>query len=155
MSCIASATVACLGLASCILLQPSVLDGSAASASQQAPTPRSVWDGVYTAEQATRGASVYAARCGSCHGSSMEGGEMAPALSGPTFLGNWDGLTVGDLVDRTRSTMPLDDPGSLSRAAVLDVTAEMLRANRFPAGQVPLEARPEVLGQIRLHAYKP
>ncbi len=59
---------------------------------------------------------------------------MAPALLGPMFLGNWDGLTVGDPFDRTRSTMPLDDPGSLSRAQVSDVTAEMLRANRFPAG---------------------
>jgi quinoprotein glucose dehydrogenase len=148
-------TVACLGLASCILLQPAFVRGSAASASQQPAPARTVWDGVYTAEQAARGASVYAARCGACHGSSMEGGEMAPALSGPTFLGNWDGLTVGDLFDRTRSTMPLDDPGSLSRVQVLDVTAEMLRANRFPAGQTPLEARPEVLGQTRIQAYRP
>jgi quinoprotein glucose dehydrogenase len=85
----------------------------------------------------------------------MEGGEMAPALSGPTFLSTWDGLTVADLFDRTRSTMPLDEPGALSRVQVVEVTAEMLRANRFPAGQAGLEARSEVLGQIRIQAHAP
>jgi mono/diheme cytochrome c family protein len=122
---------------------------------QQVSEARTVWAGVYTEEQATRGAAIYAARCGSCHGPLMEGGEMAPGLTGPTFLATWDGLTVGDLFERTRATMPLDDPGALSRVQVLEVTAEMLRANRFPAGQTGLEARTELLGQIRIQAHAP
>jgi quinoprotein glucose dehydrogenase len=125
------------------------------SHAQQPPPTRSVWDGVYTKEQATRGEPIYAARCESCHGATMEGGEMAPALTGPTFLANWDGLTVGDLFDRTRLTMPQDDPGSLPRNQLADVTAEILRVNRFPAGETDLDTRTEVLKQILIQAYKP
>lgn len=135
----------------CSVVLPAVL-----LAQQPAPASgaRTVWDGVYTDEQAVRGATAYAARCASCHGASMEGGEMAPGLAGPTFLGNWDGLTAGDLFERTRTTMPLDEPGALSRAQVADITAAMLRANGFPAGPASLDARTDVLGQVRIQSYK-
>ncbi len=126
-------------------------------AQQPAPASaaRTVWDGVYTDEQAARGATAYAARCASCHGAAMEGGEMAPGLTGPTFLGNWDGLTVGDLFERTRTTMPLDEPGALSRAQAGEVTAAMLRANGFPAGPASLPTGTEALAPIRILAYRP
>ena len=32
-----------------------------------------VWDGVYTAEQAKRGAALYADNCASCHGLALGG----------------------------------------------------------------------------------
>ena len=35
----------------------------------------SVWDGVYTEEQAGRGQALYAKECASCHGASLSGGE--------------------------------------------------------------------------------
>ena len=35
---------------------------------------RSVWDGVYTAEQALRGAPLYQQSCAECHGPDMSGG---------------------------------------------------------------------------------
>jgi len=37
------------------------------------PSERSVWDGVYTAEQAKRGEALYANNCASCHGSALGG----------------------------------------------------------------------------------
>src|SRR4249920_3323096 len=73
----------------------------------RAQETRSVWDGVYTEEQAKRGAVLFNAECASCHGSTGEGGEMAPALAGPSFTANYDGLTVGDLFDRSKTTMPV------------------------------------------------
>ena len=39
---------------------------------------QTVWDGVYTAEQAKRGAEVYANHCASCHGLALTGGEVCP-----------------------------------------------------------------------------
>ncbi|PYR94394.1 MAG: class I cytochrome c, partial [Acidobacteria bacterium] len=36
---------------------------------------------------------------------------MTPALTGGAFMANWDGLTVGDLFDRIRISMPADRPG--------------------------------------------
>src|SRR2546423_11279807 len=84
---------------------------------------RSVWDGVYSADQAKRGQALYNAQCASCHGDTLTGGESAPPLAGGEFLSNWSGLSVGELFDRTRSTMPQNKPGSLSRAANAEILA--------------------------------
>lgn len=120
-----------------------------------AQTSRSVWDGVYTAEQAKRGGALYANACASCHGSALNGGESAPPLTGGEFFSNWDGLTVGDLFDRIRVSMPADKPGSLTREQDADILAFMLSINQFPQGQTELEHRTEVLKQIRFEAAKP
>ena len=100
-----------------------------------AQTSRSVWDGVYTEDQAKRGAEVYAKECASCHGADLNGGESAPALAGGGFLSNWNTLTVGDLFERVRLSMPQDNPGQLSRQQDADVLAFMLQANRIPGRQ--------------------
>jgi cytochrome c553 len=63
---------------------------------------RSVWNGVYTREEADNGRGLYAKACGSCHGDQLTVGEMAPAGAGGDFLSNWDGLSVGALFDRNR-----------------------------------------------------
>src|ERR1700676_3706232 len=79
-----------------------------------AQTTRSVWDGVYTSAQAQRGAALYANNCASCHGTALGGGESAPPLTGGEFSSNWYGLTVGDLFERIRTTMPANRPGRLT-----------------------------------------
>jgi len=113
-----------------------------------AQTTRSVWDGVYTEDQAKHGAAVYAKECASCHGAELGGGESAPALIGGAFLTNWNTLTVGDLFERIRQSMPQDDPGRLSRQQDADVLAFMLQANEFPAGKTELDKQTEVLKLI-------
>jgi len=120
-----------------------------------AQTSRSVWDGVYTSEQAKRGATLYANDCASCHGSALNGGESAPPLAGGEFFANWNGLTVGDLFERIRVSMPADNPGKLRREQDADILAFMLSMNQFPDGQTQLEHRIEVLKQIRFEATKP
>ena len=96
---------------------------------------KSVWDGVYTEEQAKRGEPIYRKECASCHGEMLTGGESAPPLTGGAFLANWNGLTVGDLFDRIRKTMPQSAPGRLTRQQDSDILAFMLSANKFPAGK--------------------
>jgi mono/diheme cytochrome c family protein len=120
-----------------------------------AQTTRSVWDGVYTADQSKRGRELYAKECASCHGSDLTGGESAPALAGPGFLSNWTTLTVGDLFERTRVSMPENNPGKLSRAQISDLIAYLLSANRFPEGKAELDKQAEVLKQIRIDAEAP
>ncbi len=119
-----------------------------------AQTSRSVWDGVYTDDQAKRGRALYGDHCGSCHGASLEGGESAPALTGGEFLSNWNGLTVGDLFERIRSTMPQNKPRSLSREVNADILAYIFSANQFPAGQAELPHAAEVLKEIKIEASK-
>jgi mono/diheme cytochrome c family protein len=118
-------------------------------------TSRSVWGGVYNADQATRGGALYAQQCASCHGTDLTGGESAPPLAGGEFLSNWNGLTLGDLFERIRVSMPADRPGRLSRAQDADVLAFMLRMNQFPAGKAELEQQTEALKQIRFESSKP
>jgi mono/diheme cytochrome c family protein len=115
---------------------------------------RSVWDGVYTDEQASRGEALSRKECMSCHGVGLTGGEAAPPLSGDAFLSNWNGLTVGDLFDRIRKTMPQDNPGRLSRQQDADILAFVFSLNKFPAGKTELDNRTEVLKQIRIEANK-
>lgn len=124
----------------------------------QAPTSsesRSVWDGVYTEEQAKRGESVYRKECAACHGDLLTGGESAPPLTGAVFLANWNGLTMGDLFDRIRKTMPQSAPGRLTRQQDADILAFMLSVNKFPAGKTELYRQSEMLKEIRFEAAKP
>jgi quinoprotein glucose dehydrogenase len=116
---------------------------------------RSVWDGVFSADQARRGQVRYRELCASCHGDTLEGGESAPPLAGGEFLANWNTLSVGDLFDRTRNTMPQSKPGSMSRETNAEIMAYLLSANQFPAGKEALPQSSEVLKEIRIEAIKP
>jgi mono/diheme cytochrome c family protein len=127
---------------------------SFSGAAQQATAARSVWDGVYTAEQAKRGEPLYAQHCSSCHGSTFEGGEMAPPLAGGAFNANWNGLSLGDLTERIRISMPQNSPGSLSRQQYVDILATMLGGGEFPQGKTELPRDVESLKQITFEAMK-
>jgi quinoprotein glucose dehydrogenase len=116
---------------------------------------KTVWDGVYTDEQAKRGAEVYAQKCAMCHGDSLGGVESAPPLTGPAFYANWEGESLNALFDRIRMSMPLDNPGSLSRAQNADVVAHMLNIGGYPAGSTALEGQTGVLTGIKVLTYKP
>jgi len=120
-----------------------------------AQPPRSVWDGIYTKEQAERGAALYADRCARCHGETLGGMEAAPALTGTSFYSNWEGEALEALFDRMRSSMPQDKPGSLSRAQNADVLAHMLRAGGYPAGTTALDGQAGALAGIVIRTYRP
>jgi mono/diheme cytochrome c family protein len=113
----------------------------------QAPA-RNVWSGVFTADQASQGKTVFENKCVTCHGAELNGGEMAPPLAGAMFTGNWTGQSLGDLFTRIHATMPQNDPGSLTNAEVAQVLAYILSFNQFPAGAAPLPSDEASLGQI-------
>jgi quinoprotein glucose dehydrogenase len=115
---------------------------------------RSVWDGVYTDEQAGRGKSLYNEHCASCHADTLMGGEMSPPLVGGDFLSNWNGLTLGELFERIRTTMPQNKAGKLSREVNADITAYILSVNKFPAGKAELPHTVEFLKEIRIDSEK-
>jgi cytochrome c len=110
---------------------------------------------VYTDEQAKRGEAIYYERCAMCHGPQLEGADMTPPLTGGEFTSTWNDLTVGDLFERIRITMPLNNPGVLSRQQNADVIAFILKANRWPAGAAELSREVAVLKEIKIEAVKP
>jgi len=94
---------------------------------------------LYTADQASAGAAVYAQACAACHGGQLEG-VAAPALKGSVFweMATAQGLTVDSLLDVIVNTMPQSDPGSLKPEDYAAVTAYILQQNGYPAGTTAL-----------------
>ncbi len=127
-----------------VVLQPSVT-------AQQ----KTVWDGVYTEEQAKRGQTAYEQECASCHQADFAGDGFAPGLAGPEFAAAWDGLPVSDLLERIRQSMPPSNPGAVTPAAKVDIIAYLLKGNRIPAGTTELPKEPDGLKQIQYKASKP
>ena len=116
---------------------------------------RSVWDSVYTIEQASRGESTYVRTCARCHGPTLAGQDEAAPLTGGAFLASWDGRTLAELHDRVRTTMPTDTPGVYGRRDITDVIAYVLKFNQFPAGKNELPVGDEELKAIGFVSAKP
>ena len=113
-------------------------DRGAAGAAEASLT---VWDGVYTAEQAERGVVPYLENCATCHGEDLGGGSNSPGLVGVSFQFLWGGKTLHELYEAIRTTMPTDNPASLPRETYLDILTYMLQVNEFPAGDEELDAK--------------
>src|SRR5436853_6520417 len=116
---------------------------------------KSQWEGVFTEEQAKRGEPLYAQYCASCHGPDLAGGEMAPGLTGGEFSSNWNDLSLGDLFERIRVSMPQNAPGSLSRQQDADILAFILSKMNMPSGSAELPTQTEALKEIKFLAAKP
>jgi S-disulfanyl-L-cysteine oxidoreductase SoxD len=96
--------------------------------------------GVYTTQQADRGKAIYQSKCSTCHGDDLSGGGTSPALAGPDFEGKWTGRPVAALYNSIHTSMPSDQPGTLSAQQTSDLIAFLLKANKFPAGKTELPA---------------
>ena len=112
---------------------------------------RSITEGVYSSQQAERAKPIYEAQCASCHGAALEGAVGSP-LTGDSFLANWSGRPLSNLVDKIQKTMPFDLPGTLSRQQATDLTAYILQAGKFPTGRAELNENG--LAQIALPTVK-
>jgi quinoprotein glucose dehydrogenase len=108
------------------------------AAPQTSTSAKPLREGVFTAEQATRGEQVYTSKCSACHGDNLLGVEMAPPLAGANFRKAWDDQPLLTLANRIRTTMPPFAPGSLTINQVTDVLSYILKANEIHAGNVAL-----------------
>lgn len=129
----------------------SVLQGRTSAAAQNGST----WGGVYTEAQAKTGQDVYTKNCAECHGQDLAGDGFAPALKGPEFMNNWNGLTVGELFERIRISMPPTNPNAVSAKEKADILAFMFHEAGFPAGQTALPSTTDALKAIKFDANKP
>jgi mono/diheme cytochrome c family protein len=102
--------------------------------------------------QEGRGKDAFGHYCAACHGTTLAGVGEAPPLVGTRFIADFDGLTVGALFDRIRTTMPLNAPSSLGRDQYADILAFILQVNGFPAGPNELYRRSEYLDAIRFES---
>lgn len=117
---------------------------------QQAETPKRVWDGVFTTEQAARGKTGFEISCSRCHNEALIGSERGPALKGSAFLSHWENDTLGGLFTKIRDTMPMNDVGTITDAIKVDIMAYVLQQNGFPPGRGVLAPQAAALEDIRI-----
>ena len=102
---------------------------------QTAPARSTLWDGLYTDEQASRGNAVFNSTCVNCHTLDSEGNRP---LSGKKFWDSYTQKTVGDLFTFMQKNMPNGNGGSLSEKTYADLVALVLKSNGIPAGKTEL-----------------
>ncbi len=102
----------------------------------------SIWQGVYTVAQATRGEEVFVRECVQCHSDKpgqTAGDGAVPSLVGEDFRFRWTDTSLVDLFDSISQTMPSAAPNSLSLQEYAAVTAYLLMLNGYPAGAAELD----------------
>ena len=121
-------------------------------------TPRkTVWDGVYTADQATRGQALYKTHCGYCHRDDLIGGGSeagAPALKGPIFTIRWRDQPIADMFVTIGTTMPQNKPDTLTPQVVIDIVSFLLKSNNMPPGASELPPDLDALKSVFME-YRP
>lgn len=117
--------------------------GAALPAFAQTEERVTTLDGVYTEEQALRGAEVIEDVCRECH----DDEEFVGA-----FIRSWAGASVAALYDDIYSLMPEDQPGSLPPQQYADVIAYILQLNGLPPGAIELGAARESLERVVIEA---
>jgi S-disulfanyl-L-cysteine oxidoreductase SoxD len=135
-------TLFVLGFVACV--------GGAIGVVRAADAPKTTADGVYTADQAARGKTVYGDNCASCHMDDLSGSGQALPLAGDAFTETWEGQSVNDLFDLIHNTMPQDKPGTLTPDQTVDVISYVLQYNKFPAGSDELKNDPAALKNIMI-----
>ncbi len=108
----------------------------------------SVWDGVYSAQQAELGAAQYRESCALCHAEDLRGDSNSPSLVGVSFLFLWENKSLHELFTAIRTEMPTGAPNSLPEQTYLNILAYIMAANDFPPGELELGAGPAELGQV-------
>ena len=109
-----------------------------------------IWNGVYTDDQAKRGQQVYERECAQCHLDDLMGDGIAPSLIGSSFFFRWSDLSVGDMYVAIRTTMPQGAPASLSPAGYVDISAYLLQMNKVPGGDTELPTDMDDLESITI-----
>lgn len=122
-----------------ILLLMVTTVGALAPVHAQDGGTRSTLDGVYTEEQARRGANINSTVCVECH--------EDEEFTGP-FLDSWTGAPVSMLFEEIKSLMPEDRPGTLKPQEYADVLAYIFSLNGIPAGAQELPTSLDTLVTI-------
>jgi quinoprotein glucose dehydrogenase len=126
-----------------------------AQGAPKSSSAQTVWDGVYTTEQAERGKALYAQSCAACHSADLRGDGTSPSLIEEGFAFQWNDASVGELYEQIRKLMPSNRPNSLPPQTYRDIVAFILHANKFPAGGKELDVDLDALERIRITAKHP
>lgn len=120
-------------------------DGAAAEGGE-----RTIFDGVYTEEQADRGMGFFGTDCATCHSNTARGSSAAPGLIGYTLDSKYADQPLYTYFDYMRSNMPPGNAGWFTDQEYADIVAYLLELHGAPAGDTELEGTEEALSAIMI-----
>ena len=97
-------------------------------------------DPTFTTAQANEGNRLYRNHCSNCHGRTMRGEHITPALVGDRFDRSFRGKSASVLAFHMRRMPPepVDNPGGLGDEVYGKILAHILRSNGFEAGEAAM-----------------
>lgn len=106
----------------------------------------------FSKRQAVAGKKAYVEHCADCHGSELEGIDIAPGLVGERFDQTWRGKSAGTLSFHIRRMPPqsVGEPGSLGDEAYAEILAFILEANDFAPGDADLPSDEAALAKLSI-----
>jgi len=111
---------------------------------------KGIWDGVFTAAQASRGKAALSQNgCNGCHGAELAG-DRGPSLKGDRFVSVWENGSVSRLFAKIRDTMPPLNAEQVPPATKADIVAYLLEVNGFPSGLSDLPADVAALDSVQI-----
>jgi mono/diheme cytochrome c family protein len=123
--------------------------GATHASPARAQAGKTVWDGVYSDEQAARGRELYLSACSTCHKEDLSG-QPGPNLAAEAFYSRFDADHLGRIYNSILTRMPADNRGTLRPEQAADLVAFLLQFNKFPSGATALPADMPALTGIRV-----
>lgn len=122
-----------------VLLVAAVLFTGTAAISRQQGTRQTIWSGVYTSAQASRGQELFQTHCAECHDGDLNPSNTASRLVGDRFMDRWREDSLANLFDFVSTSMPRNRPASLTKPVYLDVLSYLLSRNAVQGGPTELK----------------
>jgi mono/diheme cytochrome c family protein len=127
-----------ISIVAAILFALPVVGAVAQTGTAQGIVPK-IWSGVYVGAQAERGKALFQDTCTTCHNFDLKGNSgRGPALVGDSFMENWETESLNALYTKMKTTMPRNNPGTLTEESYVNLLAYILQTNGYPDGTTEL-----------------
>ena len=128
---------------------PDVEAGAQVASDSIDTSERTIWDGVFTAEQAAAGGSLYTQYCQGCHGKTGRGTPGGPGVTGANLNKKWEETSLLDFWTFAHTNMPPGAAGRIgSEQDYVNIVAYIMDMHGAEPGESELVWNEEQLGNI-------
>lgn len=121
----------------------------AAEAGGESDYDVTIWDKVFTQEQADAGKALYTANCQTCHGKTGRGGPGGPPITGVALNKKWADTTLLDIYSFAHAYMPPGKAGTIgTEQDYVNIVSYILEMHGAEPGDKTLEYNEDTLGNI-------
>jgi ankyrin repeat protein len=127
---------------------PAAAAAPPAAAGAAAPVRLASASPVFSDGQAQRGQALYNKACAHCHAEDLTGEGGAAALIGQPFASRWNNVSVDEMLEVIRRTMPYEAPDSLGTQGYVDIISYLMKMNGHPSGAEELPTDSAILHRL-------